>query len=83
MREHHQVQGIDVTPLNVEVFRIKPQEQEGKVIYSLKLERHNFSYLCTAQNKETNETGLVIGSNKVIKQGNKRFPNPQQWRGHD
>jgi hypothetical protein len=68
MQEHHQVQGIDVTHLNVEVFHIEPREQESKVIYPLKLERHNFSYLCTAQNKETNEIGLVTESNKVIKQ---------------
>jgi hypothetical protein len=37
--------------------------------YSLKLECHNSSYLCTAQNKETSEIDLVIVSNKVIKQG--------------
>jgi hypothetical protein len=27
------------------------------------------SYLCTAQNKETSETDLMIVSNKIIKQG--------------
>jgi hypothetical protein len=63
------VQGIDVTPLNVEVLGIEPQEQEGKAIYSLKLECHNSSYLCTSQNKEISETDLMIESNKVVKQG--------------
>jgi hypothetical protein len=63
------VQGIDVTPLNVEVLGIEPQEQEGKAIYSLKLECHNSSYLCTAQNKEISEIDLMIESNKVVKQG--------------
>jgi hypothetical protein len=62
------VQGIDVTPLNIEVLGIKPHEQEGKAIYSLKLESHNSSYICTAQNKETSEIFLMIESNKVIKQ---------------
>jgi hypothetical protein len=54
----------------VEVLGIEPQEQEGKAIYSLKLECHNSSYVCTAQNKETSErtSDLVIVSNKVIKQ---------------
>jgi hypothetical protein len=47
--DNPQVQGIDVTPLNVEVLGIEPQEQEGKAIYCLKLECHNLSYLCTAQ----------------------------------
>jgi hypothetical protein len=51
------VQGIDVTPLNVEVLGIKPQEQESKAIYSLKLECHNSSYLCTAQNKK--QMGMI------------------------
>jgi hypothetical protein len=63
------VQGIDVTPLNVEVLGIEPQEQEGKAIYSLKLECHNSSYLCTAQNKKISEIDLMIESNKVVKQG--------------
>jgi hypothetical protein len=53
------VQGIDVAPLNVEVLGIEPQEQEGKAIYSFKLECHKSSYLCTAQNKETNEINLM------------------------
>jgi hypothetical protein len=64
-----QVQGNDVTPLNMEVLGIKPHEKEGKAIYSLKLECHNYSYLCIAQNKETSEIDLVIASNRVIKQG--------------
>jgi hypothetical protein len=64
-----QVLGINVARLNVEVLGIKPREQEGKAIYSLKLECHNYSYLCTAQDKETSEIDLVITSNKVIKQG--------------
>jgi hypothetical protein len=42
-------------PFNVEVLGIEPQEQEGKEIYSLKLECHNSSYLCSAQNKEKSE----------------------------
>jgi hypothetical protein len=66
--DNPQVQGIDVTPLNVEVLVIEPQEQEG-TIYSLKLECHNYSYLCTAQNKETSEIDFVIARNKVTKQG--------------
>jgi hypothetical protein len=64
-----QVQGIDATPLNVEVLGIKPHEQEGKSIYSLKLECHNSSYLCTAQNNETSENDLMIQSKKLVKQG--------------
>jgi hypothetical protein len=48
---------------------IKPHEQEGKAIYSLKLECRNSSYLCTKQNKETSKIDLVIVNNKVIKQG--------------
>jgi hypothetical protein len=64
-----QVQEINVKPLNVEVLGIKPQEQEGKAIYSLKLECHSTSYLCTAQNKETSEIDLMIARNKVTKQG--------------
>jgi hypothetical protein len=52
----------------MEVLGIKPREQECKAIYSLKLECHNSSYVCTAQNKETSEIDLVIVSNKVIKQ---------------
>jgi len=31
----------------------EPQEQEGKAIYSLQLECHNSSCLCTKQNKVT------------------------------
>jgi hypothetical protein len=50
--DNPQVQGINVTPLNMEVFGIEPQEQEGKAIYALKLECHYSSYLCTAQNKK-------------------------------
>jgi hypothetical protein len=44
-----QVQGINVAPLNMEVIGIELQEQEGKAIYSLKLECHNSSYFmhCT------------------------------------
>jgi hypothetical protein len=53
----------------VEVLGIESHEQKGKAIYSLKLECHNSSYLCTAQNKETSEIELVIVSKKVIKQG--------------
>jgi hypothetical protein len=67
--DYPQVQGINVTPLNVEVLGIESHEQKGKAIYSLKLECHNSSYLCTAQNKETSEIELVIVSKKVIKQG--------------
>jgi hypothetical protein len=51
--DNPQMQEIDVTPLNVEVLGIKPQEHESKAIYSLKLECHNSSYVCTAENKET------------------------------
>jgi hypothetical protein len=37
--DNTQVQGINVASINVEVMSIKPDEQEGKVIYSLKLAR--------------------------------------------
>jgi hypothetical protein len=37
MLDNPQVQGIDVTPLSVEVLDIEPHEQEGKAIYYLKL----------------------------------------------
>jgi hypothetical protein len=43
---------------------INPHEQEGKAKYFLKLDCHNSSSLCTAQNKETSEINL---SNKVVK----------------
>jgi hypothetical protein len=46
--DNPQVQGIDVTPLNVEILGIEPHEQEGKAIYYLKLDCHNSNYLCTA-----------------------------------
>jgi hypothetical protein len=65
--DNPQVQGINVKPLNVEVLGIKLQEQQGKVIYSLKLECHNSSYLCTAQKKDTTEIDFIIVCNKVIK----------------
>jgi hypothetical protein len=61
------VQGIDVAPLNVEVLGIESHEKEGKAIYSLKLECHKSSYLCTTQNKETSETDLMKEINKEIK----------------
>jgi hypothetical protein len=63
------VQGINVTALNVEILGVGLQEQEGKAVYSLKLECHNSSYLSIAQNKETSEIDLVILCNKVINQG--------------
>jgi hypothetical protein len=68
--DNPQMYGIDVTSLIVEVLGIEPQKSQDKIIYSLKLECHNSSYLCTAQNKETSEIDLVIVSNKVIKHGN-------------
>jgi hypothetical protein len=40
-------------------------EQEGKEIYFFKLECHDSSYLCIAQNKETREIDLVIARNKL------------------
>jgi hypothetical protein len=51
----------------VEVKGIEPHEQEGKTMYSLKLECQNSSYLCTKQNKEKSEVNLMIETNKVIK----------------
>jgi hypothetical protein len=51
----------------VEVLGTELHEQEGKALYSLKLECHSSSYICTAQDKETSETDLVIVSNKEIK----------------
>jgi hypothetical protein len=41
-----QVKGIDVAPLNVEVWGIEQKEQQGKEIYSFKLERQNSNYPC-------------------------------------
>jgi hypothetical protein len=68
----------------MEVLGIELHEKEGKAIYSLKLECHISSYLCTAQNKETFDIDLVILSNKVIyRKENKRCTNPQQWRGQN
>ena len=43
---------------------IEPKEQEGKAIYSLQLECHNSSYLCTTQIKGTKEVDLIQGSKK-------------------
>jgi hypothetical protein len=57
----------------MEVLGIELQEQEGKAIYFIKLYCHNYSDLCTAENKETSEIDLVNESNKEIKQGNKRY----------
>jgi hypothetical protein len=52
----------------VEVLGIKPHEQEDKVIYSLKLECQNSSYICIAQNKtKTSGIDLLIEGNKEIK----------------
>ena len=57
--DNPQVQGI-----NVEVWGIEPHEQEGKAIYSLQLECHNSSCLCTTEIKETMEVNIMNG-NKV------------------
>ena len=57
--DNPQVQGIAVAPINVEVWGIEPQEQEGKAIYSLQLECHNSSCLCTTQIKETMEVNIM------------------------
>ena len=57
--DNPQVQGIAVTPLNLEVWGIEPQEQEGKTNYPLQLECHNSSCLCTKQIKETMEVDLM------------------------
>jgi hypothetical protein len=46
------------------------RSKKVKPIYSLKLESHNSSYICTAQNKEIREIDLMIETNKVLKQGN-------------
>jgi hypothetical protein len=74
--DNTQVQGIGVAPINVEVMGIELQEQKGKAMYSLKLECHNSSYLCTK--KEISEIDLMIESNKVIKvKDTQRCPNPQ------
>ena len=54
------MQGIVVAPINVEVWGIEPQEQEGKAIYSLQLECHNSSCLCTTQIKETMEVDFNV-----------------------
>jgi hypothetical protein len=75
--DNPQVQGIGVAHINVEVMSIESQEQEGKSIYSLRLECHNSSYLCTTQNKETSDIDLIVENNKVIKvKKNQRCHNP-------
>jgi hypothetical protein len=53
------MQGIDVAPLNVEVWGIEPQEQEGKATYHVKLECHSSSYLCIKKVKHANSDGLL------------------------
>ena len=58
--DNPQVQGIVVEPISVEVWGIEPQEQEGKAIYSLQLECHNSSCLCTTQIKETMEVDFNV-----------------------
>ena len=57
--DNPQVQGITITPLNVEVWGIEPHEQEDKTNYSLQLECHNSSCLWTKQIKETMEVDLM------------------------
>ena len=58
--DNPQVQGKVVAPINVKVWGIEPQEQEGKAIYSLQLECHNSSCLCTTQIKETMEVDFNV-----------------------
>jgi hypothetical protein len=67
------VQGIDVGTLNVKLSSIEPQEQEGKAIYSLKLECHNSSY-ALHKIKKTTKSDLMVVSNKIINQGKQRYP---------
>ena len=57
--DNPQVQGIAVAPINVEVWSIEPQEQEGKANYPLQLECHNSSCLCTKQIKVIKEIDLM------------------------
>jgi hypothetical protein len=71
------VQEIGVAPINVEVMSIELREQEGKAIYSLKLECCNSTYL--HKNKVTSGIDLMISSNKVIKvKKTQRYLNPQK-----
>jgi hypothetical protein len=82
--DNPQMQVIGVAPINVEIMGFELQDQEGKAIYSHELEYHNYSYLCTTENKETSEIDFMTKSNKAIKvKETQRGPNHQQWRGHD
>jgi hypothetical protein len=75
--DNPQVQGIDVAPLNVEVWGIEPQEQEGKAIYSFKLECHNSSYLCT--NKLNMQRVVGFNLELKVKQHAKQFKGCFLW----
>ena len=58
------MQGIAVAPINVEVWGIEPQEQEGKANYPLQLECHKSSCLCTKQIKVFKEVDLMQESKR-------------------
>jgi hypothetical protein len=45
--DNPQIRGVDISPLNAEVRGIEPQVQEGKAIYPLKLECHDYGYICS------------------------------------
>ena len=83
MTDNPQVQGIAVAPINVEVWGIEPQEQEGKAIYPLQLECHNSSCLCTKQFKVTREAGLMQGSKRQQNSTCKSVPILYDARGQD
>ena len=77
------MQGIAVAPINVEVWGIDPQEQEGKTISSLQLECHNSSCLCTTQIKEIKEVELMQESKRQQNSKCKSCPILYGARGQD
>ena len=81
--DNPQVQGIAIAPINVEVWGIDPQEQEGKAIYSLQLECHNSSCLCTTQIKGTKEIELMQESKRQQNRKCKSVPILYSARGQD
>jgi hypothetical protein len=59
MVDNPQEQGITIAPLNVEVWVSIRMSKKEKAYYSLQLESHNSSGLCTKQFKVTKVVDLM------------------------
>jgi hypothetical protein len=63
----------------VKVLGIEPHALEGKIIYFLKLEHHNYSYQYTKQNKKR-ENDMILKSK--MQQGNNEYKKIQRFPNH-